>query len=235
MSTRDTGVTAVNVASAAPMPVYNCAHLMRLARSFWWKALRHAASPRAAFVGALRGDDPRLEVLDAAAGSFERCLRSDPPRPAPGARIAFSATAYCKGLVTSSGVAAQRGVVAADPALLPVGSVIDLEHERSTSTTASTPSSTPARKFKAAEVDLYMWSCYEALRSAGKPAHVTVLRLGWNPAATTPSLIDRLFRRPENAAVAVRPCPSRRAPDSDRAQTRLEPEACRPAVHRPEL
>src|SRR5262249_55758358 len=45
--------------------------------------------------------------------------------PAPGARIAFSATAYCKGMVTSSGVAVQKGVMAADPTLLPVGSVID--------------------------------------------------------------------------------------------------------------
>jgi hypothetical protein len=41
--------------------------------------------------------------------------------PEPGVRVAFRATAYCKGLQTTSGVAAQTGVAAADPELLPVG------------------------------------------------------------------------------------------------------------------
>ena len=39
--------------------------------------------------------------------------------PFPGARLAFSATAYCKGMVTASGVPVQSGVAAADPELLP--------------------------------------------------------------------------------------------------------------------
>src|SRR5262245_47741343 len=47
--------------------------------------------------------------------------------PLPGSRLAFSATAYCKGMVTTSGVAAQTGVVAADPELLPVGSVLEVD------------------------------------------------------------------------------------------------------------
>ena len=36
--------------------------------------------------------------------------------PTPGARLAFGATAYCKGITTTSGVPAQSGVVASDPA-----------------------------------------------------------------------------------------------------------------------
>src|ERR1700704_295960 len=47
--------------------------------------------------------------------------------PVPGARISFSATAYCKGIVTASGVPVQSGVAAADPELLPVGSVIEID------------------------------------------------------------------------------------------------------------
>src|SRR5258708_38630473 len=47
--------------------------------------------------------------------------------PVPGERLAFSATAYCKGIVTTSGVAVQSGVAAADPELLPVGSVIEID------------------------------------------------------------------------------------------------------------
>jgi hypothetical protein len=53
-----------------------------------------------------------------------------------------------------------------------------------------------------------MWSCFEALRFGRKSSHVTVLRLGWNPAATTPTLIDRIFRRPEHKE----PLPSRPLP-----------------------
>ena len=53
-------------------------------------------------------------------------------------------------------------------------------------------------------IDLYMWSCHEALAFGRKPIQVTVLRLGWNPGASTPSLIDRLFRRGERAATAPR-------------------------------
>jgi hypothetical protein len=46
-------------------------------------------------------------------------------------------------------------------------------------------------------VDLYMWSCYEALDFGRRPIHLTVVRLGWNPKATGPKLVDRLlnFRR----------------------------------------
>ncbi|MGC4081584.1 MAG: hypothetical protein QM736_05570 [Vicinamibacterales bacterium] len=48
--------------------------------------------------------------------------------PSPGARLAFAATAYCaKGLITSAGVQAQTGVTAADPSLLPMGSVVQLD------------------------------------------------------------------------------------------------------------
>src|SRR5438128_2617755 len=47
--------------------------------------------------------------------------------PLPGSRLAFTATAYCKGIVTASGVPAQNGVAAADPELLPVGSVVEID------------------------------------------------------------------------------------------------------------
>jgi hypothetical protein len=48
-------------------------------------------------------------------------LRESSAPPLPGSRLAFSATAYCKGIVTASGVPVQTGVAAADPELLPVG------------------------------------------------------------------------------------------------------------------
>jgi hypothetical protein len=60
------------------------------------------------------------------------------------------------------------------------------------------------------EVDVYMWSCNEALQFGRKPIHLTVLRLGWNPRATTPSFFDRIFKRPEPET----PLPSRPLPQA---------------------
>jgi hypothetical protein len=54
-------------------------------------------------------------------------------------------------------------------------------------------------------LDLYMWSCKEALAFGRKSIQVTVLRLGWNPQASTPGLIGRLFRRRERARADVPP------------------------------
>src|SRR5260221_7367070 len=97
--------------------------------------------------------------------------------PIPGARLAFSATAYCKGLVTASGVAVQSGVAAADPELLPVGSVIEVdslpERYNGIYTVMDTGPAVQGRL-----LDLYMWSCNEALQFGRKPVHLNVLRLG---------------------------------------------------------
>jgi hypothetical protein len=46
-------------------------------------------------------------------------------------------------------------------------------------------------------LDLYMWSCHEALRFGRKEVEVTVLRLGWDQRASSPGLINRLFRSRE--------------------------------------
>ena len=43
-------------------------------------------------------------------------------------------------------------------------------------------------------VDLYMWSCYEALDFGRRPIEVTILRLGWKPVDSAPGRIDEAFR-----------------------------------------
>src|SRR3954471_7309183 len=126
--------------------------------------------------------------------------------PLPGARLAFSATAYCKGIVTASGVPVQSGVAAADPELLPVGSVIEIDSlppkYNGIYTVMDTGPSIQGR-----QVDVYMWSCNEALQFGRKPVHLTVLRLGWNPRATTPSFLDRFFKRAAPELLPARPLP----------------------------
>jgi len=177
---------------------------MGLAQSFWKKGfVTVVAAAGFVWLYEVTIPDSKFSLLPL---SFERLL--DPSAAlVPGARVAFSSTAYCKGLVTSSGVAAQKGVMAADPGLLPVGSVVDFSVNDIKYDGIYTILDT-GPEIKGREVDIYMWSCHEALRFGRKAAHVTVLRLGWNPGATTPSLIDRIFRRPEPKT----PLPSRPLP-----------------------
>jgi 3D (Asp-Asp-Asp) domain-containing protein len=128
--------------------------------------------------------------------------------PSPGARMAFNATAYCKGITTASGATVQTGVAASDPTLLPVGSVVQIESLPTRYNGIYTVLDTgPAVQGRL--VDLYMWSCYEALAFGRKPIHLTVLRLGWSPRATAPGFLDRLFSQPAAASNAL---PSRPLP-----------------------
>ena len=114
-------------------------------------------------------------------------------KPAPGTRLQFKATAYCKGQTTASGVAVRSGVVAADENLLPVGSVIQADFEMPEYNGVYTVMDT-GPEVQGREVDVYMRSCFEALRFGRQDVHIVVLRLGWNPKDTTP-LIETLFHR----------------------------------------
>lgn len=133
---------------------------------------------------------------------FTGAAAGDPMAAIAGARLDFAATAYCKGTVTASGVGPRTGVAAADPSLLPVGSVVNVTTDTVKYNGIYTVMDTgPAVQGR--HLDLYMWSCHEALDFGRKPIQVTVLRLGWNPNQSSPSLIDRLFRRREAARRAA--------------------------------
>jgi 3D (Asp-Asp-Asp) domain-containing protein len=145
-------------------------------------------------------------VLDSKYAARNATMRETTALPAPGTRIAYSATAYCKGITTTSGVAVQSGVAAADPELLPVGSVVEIDGLPQKYNGIYTVLDTgPAVQGR--QMDLYMWSCNEALVFGRRPIHVTVLRLGWNPRATTPGFLDRFFKKPEPAPLPSRPLP----------------------------
>jgi 3D (Asp-Asp-Asp) domain-containing protein len=105
-----------------------------------------------------------------------------PKAVAAGARMKFIATAYCKGETTASGVRVKRGMAAADPRTLPLGSIVQLDgapdgHEGIYTVLDTGP------KVQGRHVDLYMWSCHEALAFGRRPVTLTVLRLGWDPTA----------------------------------------------------
>jgi 3D (Asp-Asp-Asp) domain-containing protein len=114
-------------------------------------------------------------------------------KPMPGTRLLFKATAYCKGQTTASGVAVRSGVAAADENLLPVGSVIQTDFEMPEYNGVYTIMDT-GPEVQGREIDVYMWSCFEALRFGRQDVRIIVLRLGWDPKETTP-LIETLFHR----------------------------------------
>jgi 3D (Asp-Asp-Asp) domain-containing protein len=114
-------------------------------------------------------------------------------QPPPGSRLEFNATAYCKGTTTASGVPVRTGIAAADPGLLPVGSVVNIATGDARYNGVYTVMDT-GPKVHGRHLDLYLWNCNEALRFGRREVQVTVLRLGWDPTASSPRLIDRLFR-----------------------------------------
>jgi 3D (Asp-Asp-Asp) domain-containing protein len=116
--------------------------------------------------------------------------------PQAGARLMFKATAYCKGERTASGVGVRTGIAAADPAILPVGSVVRLETPNPRYSGVWTVMDTgPAVRGRI--VDLYLWSCKEALQFGRRSVRLTVLRLGWSPENSLPGLVDKLFHKRE--------------------------------------
>ena len=179
---------------------------MLLAGSFWRKVVVTAIAA-VGFVSLYEAtmlDSRDTARPTASSGTFM-------PPPEPGARLSFAATAYCKGLTTHAGVAVQAGIAAADPALLPLGSIVEVDTPDSRyDGIYSILDTGPA--VQGAEIDIYMWSCHEALRFGRKPVRLTVLRLGWNPRATAPGFMNRLFRHLEQPEPEATSLPSRPLP-----------------------
>jgi len=144
---------------------------------------------------------------------------------AAGARTRFVATAYCKGTTTASGVRVRSGIVAADPEILPLGSIIQIdglsERHNGVYTVLDTGPLVRGRR-----LDLYMWSCYEALAVGRRSVMVTVLRRGWRPNDEPEDSVRPLDRPP--GAVAFTPA-SGRETDGE------PPEGTPPALDAPVL
>ena len=112
-------------------------------------------------------------------------------------QLGFTATFYCKGTTTASGVNVRNGIAAADPDLLPIGSVIRIDELGEKYDGIYTVMDT-GPKVQGRHVDVYLWSCNEALQMGRRPMKLTVLRMGWNPTHSKPGLVNRLFRQREN-------------------------------------
>jgi 3D (Asp-Asp-Asp) domain-containing protein len=177
--------------------------MMQLARSLWMKAAVTTVAA-GSFVWLYE-----VEFPDSKFATLPLVLEPEvaPGRPAPvGVRIPFAATAYCKGLLTSTGVAVQRGIAAADPAVLPVGSVLRVDAGDARYDGIYTVLDT-GPQVQGREVDIYMWSCTEALAFGRKTVQLTLLREGWDPRATRRAPPGLFRPEGDGPPLAARPLP----------------------------
>lgn len=128
-------------------------------------------------------------------------------RPRLGTAIRFQATAYCKGETTAAGVAVRHGMAAADPTLLPLGSVVRIDTDDARYDGIWTVLDT-GPGIKGRELDLYLWSCNDAVAFGRQTVRVTILRLGWDPRASAPAQVDQLFRQRERTQPPTAPPPA---------------------------
>jgi 3D (Asp-Asp-Asp) domain-containing protein len=180
---------------------------MVIARSFRRKVLVTAVAA-VGFVSLYEAT--MLDSKEASPGGTASATSVMPP-PEPGTRLSFIATAYCKGLTTAAGAPVQAGIAASDPALLPIGSIVEIDSPDSRYDGIYTILDT-GPEIQGPELDIYMWSCHEALKFGRKPIRLTVLRLGWNPRATAPGFMNRLFRHLEQPDAGSPALPSRPLP-----------------------
>lgn len=108
--------------------------------------------------------------------------------PRPGATLRFVATAYCQPGVTQSGVNTRAGIAAADPAQLPVGSVVHVETDIQKYNGIYTVLDTGSR-VQGHKLDLFLRNCHEARHFGKQAVRVMVLRKGWNPRASAPKAV----------------------------------------------
>jgi 3D (Asp-Asp-Asp) domain-containing protein len=126
-----------------------------------------------------------LRVLDCASETVDlfHSSKHAPKVSLEDTRLDFQATAYCESGETRSGVQVSRGVVAADPRVLPLGSVIhvDVPCYGGVYQVMDT-----GRLVKGKIVDIYIPDYDLAKQFGRRQAKVTILRYGFSGAYQTP-------------------------------------------------
>jgi 3D (Asp-Asp-Asp) domain-containing protein len=151
-------------------------------------------------------------IFDSRYAARQALLREEKADPGPGTRLRFVASAYCTGEVTASGLPPRTGIAAADPDVLPTGSIIQIARVGPQYDGIYTIMDT-GPIVRGRQLDIYTRDCDEATRFGRRAIQVFVLRLGWNPRASGPSLLDTLVpwrerTAPRTPAPPPRPQPS---------------------------
>jgi rare lipoprotein A len=88
--------------------------------------------------------------------------------------MTFVATAYCRGNTTATGVRVRDGIVAADPAVLPLGSVIRIDAAGRHNGVYRVMDTGP--KVRGRHVDVFIDDCAEAVRFGRRRVRVTMMQ-----------------------------------------------------------
>ena len=105
------------------------------------------------------------------------CAATPEPRPSGPSALAARATAYCQGGITKSGEETRRGVIAADPQILPLGSVVHIDAPQKTHDGVYRVVDTGSA-VKGRIVDIYMPDCRSAKRFGRRNVVIHVLEWG---------------------------------------------------------
>jgi 3D (Asp-Asp-Asp) domain-containing protein len=98
----------------------------------------------------------------------------------------FSTTAYCTGRITRAGARVRKGMAAADPRVLPLGTTIRVDGQGRAYNGIYTVMDTGS-EVRGRELDLYMDSCAEADAFGRRQMRVAIIRRGWTPQSTPPA------------------------------------------------
>ncbi len=97
-----------------------------------------------------------------------------PPPPPPAPTSSFTATAYCKGTKTATGTVPTESTVAADPAVLRMGSRIRISGLEDRYNGVYVVEDT-GPKVRGRHLDLYVPNCRDAVRFGRRRAQVAVM------------------------------------------------------------
>lgn len=112
-------------------------------------------------------------LLIAQACAAHRPPATAPRAPAP-ASTTFVATAYCHGVTTASGVRVREGIVAADPAVLPLGTIIHVDRAGRYDGAYTVLDTGP--DVRGRRIDLFVRDCREAVRFGRRRVRVSITR-----------------------------------------------------------
>ena len=155
-----------------------------------------------------------------------RCSATRTSSPAPGRTCRSAPPPTARARRPRPASACARASPPPIPQLLPVGSVLNVA-TGDTATTASTRSWTPARRCRAGSSISTCGAATRRWRSGGKDVQVTVLRLGWDPRASSPTPDRSPVPAPRSGAPRRRP-----SPPTSEIPTRM-PHRPTPVLRRP--
>jgi 3D (Asp-Asp-Asp) domain-containing protein len=105
--------------------------------------------------------------------------------------LEFHATAYCLKGRTASGILAQPGVIAADPRVLPLGTVV---HLRAGSYTGTYTVADTGGKIKGRRVDVFVHTRREAMQFGRRPVKIKIIGRGSRKSERTSRNLEALVK-----------------------------------------